>query len=178
MRGEIVEHDVKVLELAALKGVFSALVQDPVSYVNAPVFAADRGIEVSLVTSTESEQYRNEVRVRLVLTDGQTVVVGGTVTGTRNVERVVEVDGFDVDVPVSEHLAFFRYADRPGVVGTTGRVLGDAGVNIASMQVGRDEAGGEALIVLTVDSRIPQDVLETITREIGAVDGRAVDLPA
>ena len=81
--GEVAEHDVKILELSALKGVFSALVEDPVSYVNAPVFATDRGIEVSLRTDPESPQYRNEVRVRLVLSDGQTVVVGGTVTGPR-----------------------------------------------------------------------------------------------
>ena len=71
MLGEVVEHDVKILELAALKGLFSALVQDPVSYVNAPVFATDRGIEVSLRTDPESPQYRNEVRVRLVLSDGR-----------------------------------------------------------------------------------------------------------
>ena len=175
--GEVVEHDVKILELAALKGLFSALVQDPVSYVNAPVFATDRGIEVSLRTDPESPQYRNEVRVRLVLSDGQTVVVGGTVTGPRDVERIVEVDGFDVDVPMSEHLAFFRYVDKPGVVGVAGRVLGDAGINIGGMQVSRAAEGGQALIALTVDSAIPAEVLAAITTEIGATSGRTVDLP-
>jgi D-3-phosphoglycerate dehydrogenase len=176
--GEVVEHDVKILELAALKGLFSALVQDPVSYVNAPLFAADRGIDVVLRTDPESEQYRNEVRVRLVLTDGQTVVVGGTVTGPRSVERIVEVDGFDIDVPASEHLAFFRYVDKPGVVGVTGQLLGEAGINIANMQVGRHTEGGEAMIVLTVDSAIPADVVARITDQIGAASGRTVDLPA
>lgn len=176
--GEIVEHDVKILELAALKGIFSALVNDPVSYVNAPVLAAERGVEVSLRTDRVSPQYRNQVGVRLVLGDGSTVEVGGTVTGSRGVERIIELDGLDIDVPIAEHLAFFRYTDKPGVVGITGRVLGESGVNIASMQVGRDEAGGEAVIVLTVDSQIPQEVLEAITREIGAISGRAVDLPA
>lgn len=174
--GEVVEHDVKVLELAALKGLFSALVQDPVSYVNAPVLAADRGIAVTLRTSAESEQYRNEVRVRLVLADGRTVVVAGTVTGPRHVERIVEVDGIDIDVPMSEHLAFLRYTDRPGVVGVTGGLLGEAGVNIANMQVGRHTEGGVALMALTVDTAIPADVLEAISREVGASSARAVDL--
>jgi D-3-phosphoglycerate dehydrogenase len=176
--GEVVEHDVKVLELAALKGLFSALVQDPVSYVNAPVFAADRGISVSLTTNPESEQYRNEVRVRLVLSDGQTVVVGGTVTGPRDLQRIVQIDAFDIDVPASEHLALLRYVDKPGVVGVTGRILGEAGVNIASMQVSRDVEGGHALMVLTVDSAVPAAVIDSIAAEIGATSGRTVHLPS
>jgi D-3-phosphoglycerate dehydrogenase len=167
---------VKILELSALKGVFSVLVTDPVSYVNAPVLAGERGVEVSLTTSTESANWRNLVRVNLTLTDGQTVAVAGTVTGPRSVQKIVEVDGFDVDVPVSEHLAFLRYADRPGVVGVAGRILGDAGVNIGGMQVSRDEAGGHALIALTVDSAIPQDVLAQIGEEVGATSVRAVDI--
>ncbi|MEO6821418.1 MAG: phosphoglycerate dehydrogenase [Candidatus Nanopelagicales bacterium] len=174
--GEVVEHDVKILELAALKGLFSALVQDPVSYVNAPVFAADRGIAVSLVTDIESPQYRNEVRVRLILTDGQTVMVGGTVTGPHDLERIVDVDGFSIDVPMSAHLAFLRYEDRPGVVGIAGRILGDAGVNIGGMQVSRQVEGGQALMALTVDSAISLAVLEQIHAEIGASSARSVDL--
>jgi D-3-phosphoglycerate dehydrogenase len=174
--GEVAEHDVKILELAALKGVFSVLVTDPVSYVNAPVLAGERGVAVSLTTDTESGNFRNLVRVHLTLTDGQTVVVGGTVTGPRNLQKLVEVDGFDVDVPVSEHLAFLRYADRPGVVGIAGRILGDAGVNIGGMQVSRDEAGGHALIALTVDSAIPAEVLAQIGEEVGATSVRAVDI--
>ncbi|MFN8169015.1 MAG: phosphoglycerate dehydrogenase [Candidatus Nanopelagicales bacterium] len=174
--GEVAEHDVKILELSALKGVFSVLVTDPVSYVNAPVLAGERGVEVSLTTSTESANWRNLVRVNLTLTDGQTVAVAGTVTGPRSLQKIVEVDGFDVDVPVSEHLAFLRYADRPGVVGIAGRILGDAQVNIGGMQVSRDEAGGHALIALTVDSAIPQDVLAQIGAEVGATSVRAVDI--
>jgi D-3-phosphoglycerate dehydrogenase len=174
--GEVAEHDVKILELSALKGVFAMLVTDPVSYVNAPVLAGERGVAVSLTTDSESANYRNVVRVKLALSDGQTVVVAGTVTGPRNVQKIVEIDGFDVDVPVSAHLAFLRYSDRPGIVGVAGRILGDAGVNIGGMQVSRDVVGGQALIALTVDSAIPSDVLATITTEIGATYGRAVDL--
>jgi len=167
----------KILELSALKGVFSVLVTDPVSYVNAPVLAGERGVAVSLTTSTESASWRNTVRIRLSLTDGQRIVVGGTVTGPRNIQRLVEIDGFDIDVPVSEHVAFLRYTDRPGVVGAAGRLLGEANINIGGMQVSRDEAGGQALIALTVDSAIPADVLAKIAVEVGAISARSVDLP-
>ncbi len=178
VRGEIAELDVKVLELAALKGVFSALVQDPVSYVNAPVLAASRGVDVSLTTERESPDHRNLVRVRLALADGSRVVVGGTLSGPKQIEKVVEVDGFQVDVPIASHLAFFQYHDRPGIVGMVGRILGEAGINIDGMQVSREAQGEHAMIVLTVDDAIPGPVLETITHEIGAHSGRTVDLDA
>lgn len=173
--GEIADHDVRVLELSALKGVFQKLVHDPVSFVNAPVLAEQRGVEVALTSDRTSEDHRSLIRVTLTLTDGTTVSVAGTVTGTRNTAKVVDVDGFDVDVPVSEHMAFLRYVDRPGVVGTVGRILGEAGVNIGGMQVSRDEAG-QALTVLTVDSAIAPEQLEAIIAEVKATSGKAVDL--
>ena len=176
VRGEITAHDVKVLELAALKGVFADVVDEAVSYVNAPVLAAARGIDVRLVTDPDSPDYRNLVTVRGVLADGSTVSVSGTLSGPRHVEKIVEVDGFDVDLTPAEHMVAFRYDDRPGVVGKLGRVLGDAGINIAGMQVSRDAAAGHALGLLSVDSPIPLAVLEQIVREINAATGRVIDL--
>jgi D-3-phosphoglycerate dehydrogenase len=174
--GEVAEKDVRVLELAALKGVFGQLITEPVSYVNAPLLAAERGVEVSLTTSTESPNWRNMVRINLSLSNGQRVVVGGTVSGPRNLQRLVEVDGFAIDVPMSEHFAFLRYHDRPGVVGVAGRVFGEAGINIGGMQVSRNEVGGEALIALTVDSAIPTEVLNAIVAEVSATSARSVNL--
>lgn len=176
VRGEIIEHDVKILELAALKGVFTDVVEDPVSYVNAPVIAADRGVEIRLLTDEESPDFRNVITVRGVLADGRIVSVSGTLFGTKHVEKLVEVLGFDIEVQPSEHMAFWRYQDRPGVVGTVGRLLGDAGVNIAGMQVSRDVKGGHALVSMTVDQAIPPQVMDEIVAEIGAEWGRAVDL--
>ncbi len=176
VRGEVAELDVRVLELAALKGVMQGLVHDPVSYVNAPVLAQQRGVEVALTTDRDSEDHRNLVRVRLTLNDGTWVSVAGTAAGPKGIHKLVEVDRFDIDVPMSEHMAFFRYHDRPGVVGTVGRILGEANVNIGGMQVSPDEAGEHAVIVLTVDQSVPSDVLDRITSEIGAHTGRSVDL--
>ena len=175
VRGDIVEHDVRVLELSALKGVFQTLVHDPVSFVNAPVLAEQRGVEVALTTDADAGDHRCLVRVTLTLTGGGTVAISGTVTGARNIAKVVEIDGFDVDVPISDHLAVFRYHDRPGVVGIVGKILGEAGVNIGSMQVSRDDSG-HALIVLSVDSAIPSAVVDAMTSQIEAHSGRTVSL--
>jgi len=176
VRGEITQYDVKVLELAALKGVFSEVVEEQVSYVNAPLLAAERGLAVRLVTEAESPDHRNLITLRGTLSDGSQVSVSGTLIGIAQRERLVEVDGYDVDIEPSEHLAFLRYEDRPGMVGTVGGILGEARVNIAGMQVARDTKGGHALVALSVDSAIPADVLEEISQAIDAVSVRAVDL--
>ncbi|HSI93348.1 MAG TPA: phosphoglycerate dehydrogenase [Jiangellaceae bacterium] len=176
VRGEIVEHDVKILELAALKGVFTDVIEDPVSYVNAPVIAADRGIEVRLLTDEESADFRNLITVRGVLADGRAVSVAGTLFGTKHVEKLVEVLGYEIEVQPTEHMAFWLYQDRPGVVGTVGRLLGEAEVNIAGMQVSRDAKGGHALVAMTVDQAIPVHVMDEIVTAIGAEWGRTVDL--
>ena len=176
VRGEISSHDVRILQLAALKGVFTGVVEDAVTYVNAPLLAGERGVEVSLVTEAESPDWRNLVTLRGIMPGGQVVSVGGTLTGRRQQEKLVEVNGFDMEIAPAEHMVFLTYTDRPGVVGTVGQILGSEGINIAGMQVCRDTRGGHALIVLTVDSAIPALVLDDISSTIGAVVGRTVDL--
>ena len=176
VRGEITQHDVKVLELAALKGIFADVVEEQVSYVNVPVLAGERGLEVRLTTEPVSEDYRSLVTLRGTLADGHQISVSGTLSGPKHVEKIVEIDGFDMEIVPAEHMAFFRYEDRPGIVGAVGRILGEAGINIAGMQVSRDAKGGHALVALTVDSAIPHAVLEEIVTEIGARSGRTVDL--
>jgi D-3-phosphoglycerate dehydrogenase len=176
VRGEIAAYDVGIVKLAALKGVFIDVVEEQVSFVNAPLFAEERGLEVRLTTSDDSPAYRNLVSLRGTLASGEQVAVSGTLAGVRQVEKLTEVDGFDIDISPTDHMAFLRYEDRPGVVGTVGKILGEAGVNIAGMQVSRREQGGDALVVLTVDSAIPPAVLDDIVRSIGADSGRAVDL--
>ncbi len=176
VRGEITDFDVKVLELAALKGVFADIVEDQVSYVNAPLLAAERGTAVRLVTESESADHRNLITIRGTLADGSQVSVSGTLIGIHQRERLVEVNGFDIDIEPTDHLAFFTYADRPGMVGTVGQILGEAGVNIAGMQVSRDTKGGQALVALSVDSAIPADTLGEIESAMDAVSARAVSL--
>jgi len=178
VRGTIAAHEVSVLKLAATKGLFAAVVEEQVTYVNAPHLAADRGVEVELVTHPDTVDQPTVVTVRGVLPDGRTVTVSGAVATScgRDVVRLIEVDGFDLELTAEGILLFFRYADRPGVVGSIGSILGDAGVNIAAMQVARREAGGEALMTLTVDSAVGVDALTTAAGSIGAAAASAVDL--
>jgi D-3-phosphoglycerate dehydrogenase len=147
-----------------------------VTYVNAPLLAAERGTAVRLVVEAESPDHRNLITIRGTLPDGSQVSVSGTLVGISQRERLVAVNDFLVDLEPTEHLAFFIYRDRPGMVGTVGRILGDSNVNIAGMQVSRDTKGGHALVALSVDSVIPPEALAEIEQAIDATLLRAVDL--
>ena len=146
VRGEITAHDVSIWELAALKGLFTDVTEDPVTYVNAPLIARERGCESRLVTEAVAEDFRNVTTLHGTLADGTTVSIAGTLTGPKMVQKLIGVQGYDLEIPISKHLAFFAYEDRPGVIGAVGRLLGDANVNIAGMQVSRDDAHGKALV--------------------------------
>jgi D-3-phosphoglycerate dehydrogenase len=174
--GQVAGMDTRVLTLAVLKGMFDPVVSEPVTFVNAPLLAADRGLEVAEVRSTTSRDYVNLVVLSGKGPRGQ-LRVAGTTVGPRDAERIVSVNGLEVDMAPAAHMAFVWYEDRPGVIGKVGTLLGAAGVNIASMQVGRRSQGGEALMTITVDSTIPQPVLHRIMAEIGAHDGTFVHLP-
>ncbi len=178
VRGDLVTHDLTVLKLATTKGLFAPVVDEQVTYVNAPQLAADRGVEVQLVVGDEATEHHNLVIVRGAMPDGRTVSVAGTVTttATRDIRRLTEVDGYDLELGVEGVLLFFRYADRPGVVGAIGTILGENGVNIASMQVARRSIGGEALMALTVDSSVDAELLSSVAASIGSSVGSIVDL--
>jgi D-3-phosphoglycerate dehydrogenase len=176
VHGEISALDVSVFRLAALKGLFADVVEDQVSYVNAPVLAADRGIDVRLLTDSMSPEFRNVITLTGTLGDGTRVSVSGTLTGPKQVEKLVGIDGLDLEMPLADHLLVLRYTDRPGVVGAVGGLLGAAGVNIAGMQVARATEGGQAIGVLTLDQAVPAEVVERLVTDIGATSGRVVDL--
>lgn len=168
VRGELVEFDVSVLKLAALKGIFTNVVSETVSYVNAPLLAEQRGIDVRLITDPESPEYRNVLTLRGALADGSQVSVSGTLTGTKQIEKIVEINGYDVEVPFAKNMIVMLYTDRPGIVAVYGREFGDANINIAGMQIARHVAGGTALSVLTVDSPVPAGLLASVRDAIAA----------
>ena len=176
VRGEISAYDVSVLRLAALRGIFAPIVSEPVSYVNAPMYAEERGLNVDLTTASESADYRSLITLRGALSDGTPVSVSGTLTGRQQTERITEINGFDLDMKPEEHLVLLRYQDRPGVIGAVGAQFGGADINIASAQVSRTEQGGDALMVVTVDSAVPADLLDELAEGIGASYARAIDM--
>jgi D-3-phosphoglycerate dehydrogenase len=178
VKGELADYDVSVLKLAALKGVFTNVVSESVSYVNAPLLAEQRGVSVRLITEPVSEEYRNVITLSGALSDGSQISVSGTLTGTKQIEKIVEINGYDVEVPFAKHLIVMLYTDRPGIVAVYGKEFGEASVNIAGMQIARHEAGGKALSVLTVDSPVPAGLLDTLRTAIEADVMLEIDITA
>ena len=168
VRGEITQFDTSVLKLAALKGIFTNVVSESVSYVNAPLLAEQRGIVVRSLSEEESPEYRTMLTLRGALSDGTQISVSGTLAGIKQVEKVVEINGYEVDVPIDDHLIVMQYIDRPGIVAVYGKEFGDAKINIAGMQIARQNLGGKALSVLTVDSPVPAVLLEKVRKAIDA----------
>jgi D-3-phosphoglycerate dehydrogenase len=128
------------------------------------------------MTDPISDEYRNLLTIRGGLSDGSQISVSGTLTGTKQTEKVVEINGYDVEVPIADHLIVLIYTDRPGIVAIYGKEFGDAGINIAGMQISRREAGGQALSVLTVDSPVPEGLLEKVRVAIDADLLREIDI--
>ncbi len=159
--GGLAEYETGVLTVAVLKGFFQKIVFEPVNYINAPLFAKERGIAVRETKSEQTRDYVNLVMVR-GRRDGNEVAVGGTLVGLSNAERFVHVYEYDIDLGPSQYMAFFRYDDVPGMIGKIGTILGDHDINIAHMQVGRRKIGGEAVMGINVDIPIPDEVMEEI----------------
>ncbi|MGN7859661.1 phosphoglycerate dehydrogenase [Microbacterium sp. 22303] len=176
VHGELNGYEVSVLRLAALKGVFTPIVSETVSYVNAPLLAEQRGVAVRLVQDDVSEEYRNVITLRGALADGSQVSVSGTLTGPKQIEKLVAINGHAVELPIEKHHVVMLYTDRPGIVAVYGQRFGDAGINIAGMQIARETAGGQALSVLTLDSPIPETLLDEVREAIDADLFRQIEL--
>ena len=173
--GELAGYETGVLTVAVLKGFFERVVFEPVNYINAPLFAKDRGIAVRETKSEQTRDYVNLVMVR-GRRGGDEVAVGGTLVGLSNAERFVHVYEYDIDLGPSQYMAFFRYADIPGMIGKVGTILGDSGINIAHMQVGRRKIGGEAVMGINVDIPIPDEVMEEIRNIPDVNDSKFITL--
>ncbi|WP_407936600.1 phosphoglycerate dehydrogenase [Lentzea tibetensis] len=175
VRGELSNEDVTVLPLAALRGVFSSVVESQVTFVNAPRLAEDLGVDVQLVRESESPNHRSVVTVRVVHADGTAHSVSGTVSGIAQVEKLVEINGRAFDIRAQGNVVLLEYPERPGVMGTVGTLLGEAGVNIEAAQISQTDGGSHAVMLLRVDRPVDTAVLDPIGAAVGARTVRAVD---
>ena len=162
--GNISEVDTKMLTVAVIKGALSPFLQESINYVNAPGMAKSRGIKIKEVKIKETDNFANLLKVRVV-TDKDYCCVKGTLFGKEG--RIVMINDYRVDFVPQGWLMIGPHIDRPGIIGKVGTILGSSGINIASMQVGRSEKAGNQMMVLAVESLIPQEVLE----KLKAVDG-------
>ncbi len=176
VRGELASEDVEVLRLSALRGVFSAVTEDQVTFVNAPALAAERGLVADLVTATESPNHRSVVDVRGVYADGSAINVAGTLSGPQLVQKVVQINGRNFDLRAEGINLIIHYSDRPGALGKIGTLLGAAGVNIEAAQLSQDAEGDGATIMLRLNRHVPEDVRTAIREAVGATTLEVVDL--
>ena len=171
-QGAIADYDTSLLTLSALKGLLSAGSNlDPVSYVNAPQLAAERGL-----TWRESKSPTAQDHVNLVTLRGGGHSLAGTLSGVRGEPRIVEVDGHAVDLPPARHMLVVRNDDRVGMLALVTGVVAAAGVNIADMTLGRTPAGDTALMVLGIDSPLPVEQIDELRSAAGILDVRSVTL--
>jgi D-3-phosphoglycerate dehydrogenase / 2-oxoglutarate reductase len=172
--GGLAEYDTRLLTVAALNGAFQGRADRPVNYVNAPLIAAERGVEVREERSRSARDYTNLVRVE-VRAGGEEWRVAGTTIGSDHRPWLVNVLGFEIELELAPLFVLCRYDDVPGVIGRVGTLFGEAGINIAGMTVSRSRRSGKALMALTVDSRPPAELVERLRGE-GFDDARVLEL--
>jgi D-3-phosphoglycerate dehydrogenase len=173
--GKLAERDTRLLTVAALNGAFQGRVEEPVNYVNAPLVAQERGIEVREERSRASRDFTSLVRVTAVV-GGEEHVVAGTAIGREHEPRLVRALGYEIEIGLDPLMLFVVNDDRPGMIGRLGTLLGEADVNIANMAVSRNRPQEKALMVLTVDSPISAELLARLRAESGFVEARFIEL--
>ena len=175
--GRIGERDTRPLGVSVLLGVLSGKTEEELNAVNAPSVAEQRGITVVESKRTSARDFSDLMRVTVVAGEESTRVVG-TVVGRHNRPHLLEAWGQRFNLQLEEHVALFKYADQPGMVGRVGSAFGEAGVNIESAAVGhaKDEKGVSAVMVLTSDAAVPQEVVDEIAAGDGFTAGRTVNL--
>jgi D-3-phosphoglycerate dehydrogenase len=171
--GAIAQYDTRLLTVAALNGAFQGRSDQPVNYVNAPMIAAERGVEVREERSRAARDYTNLVRVEAV-SDGVPLRIAGTTMGNDNRLWLVSALGFELDMELAPLLVVLRYDDVPGVIGKVGTLFGGSAVNIANMTVSRTRQGGQALMVLSIDTPAPPELVQKVHSEFD--DARFISL--
>jgi D-3-phosphoglycerate dehydrogenase len=173
--GELADHDTRLLTVAALNGVFQGRTDQPVNYVNAPLLARERGIEVREERRRASRDFTSLVRVTAVSGDEETVVAGTTL-GRDDEPRLVRALGYEIEIGLEPRMLFVVNDDRPGMIGRLGTILGEEGVNIAHMAVSRNRRSAKALMALTLDSAPPKGFVDRLRSEPGFVEVRFIVL--
>jgi D-3-phosphoglycerate dehydrogenase len=171
--GTLAQYDTRLLTVAALNGAFQGRSDQPVNYVNAPLIAAERGVDVREERRRTSRDFTNLVRVEAVH-DGRQLRVAGTTIGNDNRLWLVSALGFELEMELAPSLVFFRYDDVPGVIGRVGTLFGEAGINIANMTVSRTRRGGKALMALSIDQPAPPELIERLAADFD--DARFISL--
>jgi D-3-phosphoglycerate dehydrogenase len=155
--GEVTKHNLKPLTLSLIKGILDKGMQGGVNYVNALVIAKEKGFQITETANDASKDYASLITVTVKNEKG-THSISGTVLG-KTETRIVNLDGNSTDFTPTGHMIWMAHQDKPGIVGKLGTILGNNGVNIAGLYVGRREVGGKAVAMVNVDHEVPEKVL-------------------
>jgi D-3-phosphoglycerate dehydrogenase len=173
--GELaVFKQVEPLTTALVKGILDTILQERVNYVNAALIAKNRGIEIRQTRVDRDEDYTGLLTIKVISSTGEHELAGTLFRGEDS--RVVFIDGYRVDAVPEGHMLIIPHVDKPRIIGTVGTLIGQYDVNIAAMQVGRKRIGGRAVMVLTVDSAVPEAALDQIAAVDGVLGVRMVSL--
>ncbi len=173
--GEPSGLEVDHITRATLKGVLSHHYREEVHLISAPLIAQEMGIEFVESKAPVTKTQNNRIRVTLSA-DGTSVSVAGTVAQGHR-PRIVEVDDYSVDIAPQAAMLVTWHKDRPGIIGRVGSVLGLAGINIASMQVGRNVEGGQAIMLISVDRQVTDESLQAIRDAMDMERVSYIELP-
>jgi len=176
VRGELAARNVDVLGLSALRGIFSATTDEPVTFVNAPNVAATRGVSSEVTRASESPNHRSVVDVKAVFADGSSHNVSGTLSGPREVEKIVNINGRSFDLRAEGQNLLVSYADKPGSLGKIATALGENGIDIQAAALSQDAEGEGATVLLRVDRVLPDDLVAVIGASVDAGLVKQVDL--
>jgi D-3-phosphoglycerate dehydrogenase len=172
--GELAEHEINPITRSFLKGLMEPMLGGgTVTFVNAPLLAESRGIRVIESKSSVAEDYTSQIRAT-VRTDLKTYTIAGALFGKRDI-RIIEVDGYRMDVEPDGYALLSRHNDKPGIIGRVGTLLGEAGINIAGMHLGRDTRGQQAVMLMNVDDPIPQALLDRLAALEGMHNARLIE---
>ena len=173
--GEISEANTKMPESSILKGLLETLTDvENVNFTNADELAKEKGLRLSVKKEKDAGHYRNSLGLKLS-TDNKTVEIQGIVSREGN-PRITFVQGFKTSFTPMQHLLLTRHNDVPGIIGKIGTLLGNNNINIGSMDLGRSEVGGDALMVLDVDAVVSDDIAEELRGWEGFEDVVCVEL--
>ncbi|MBX6394114.1 MAG: ACT domain-containing protein, partial [Alicyclobacillaceae bacterium] len=172
--GNVSEKEVSPITRTILKGILAYHHGDEVNYVNAPFVAENLGIKVTETKTGKHRVFNDWIGVTLTTDQGTHSAAGTLFNGLG--PRIVQIDGYSVDVSPEGTLLITRHVDQPGIIGQVGTILGAAGVNIAAMQVGRREIGGQAVMVLAVDKPADAETRTRIEKVPGILEVRDVRL--
>jgi D-3-phosphoglycerate dehydrogenase / 2-oxoglutarate reductase len=173
--GEIAGYDTRLLDVSAQKGLLAGMVHEPLNFVNTPALARERGLKVETSHVRESTDYTSLVVLSMPGEGGENCV-SGTLLGPRMQPRIIEALGFFVDLVPQKHTLFIRNEDTPGMIGKIGTVLGEHGIDIGNMAVGRGAPGSRAAMAITVDEPVPEQVIKDLLEIPGFTDARTVSL--